>query len=417
MQFFPRTTSLASAATTSTALLAATALLLTGCSSRGTGSAGSSGDSASGTPSGKSGAPEVQKVKPAAEPKAPSSPTDPDTPSVVWDDNAQVSHLFFHSLIVDPKTAFKSRESGDGYADYMVTVKEFKKMLDSVYKKDYVLVSPRALGQVDDSGDFRTTDLEVPKGKKPLVLSIDDVSYYEYMDGDGFATDLRIDDDGDVKNTYRDPKTGKTSTGDYDVMPIVDEFVKDHPDFAPYGNKGVIALTGYNGVLGYRSSPSVYKGKNKNLEQDIATATKVANALKKDGWEFASHSWGHINFTNSSASKIKKDNERWKRDVEPIIGPTKLLIYPFGADLAGIEQYSGDKFKYLKKAGFDYFFNVDGSTPAWGQVGPDYLRQARFNVDGISLKAAVDGREAMDAFFDAKSMLDPARSKSISGNH
>jgi hypothetical protein len=37
----------------------------------------------------------------------------------------------------------------------------------------------------------------------------------------------------------------------------------------------VIALTGYNGVLGYRSSPSEYAGKNPNLVQDIATAKGV----------------------------------------------------------------------------------------------------------------------------------------------
>ena len=37
-------------------------------------------------------------------------------------------------------------------------------------------------------------------------------------------------------------------------MPIVDDFVREHPDFSYRGDKGTIALTGYNGVLGYRSS-------------------------------------------------------------------------------------------------------------------------------------------------------------------
>lgn len=390
----------------------------TGSAGPSSGGKGTSGSQASDAPQGSaspSASPEAEPTKPIAEPKAPTSPLKSGTKTTVWKDNAEVSHLFFHSLIVDPKVAFKDRESGKGYADYMVTVSEFKKMLKQIYAKNYVLVSPRALATVSKNGKVTPTDLKVPKGKKPLVLSIDDVSYYEYMKGDGFATKLLIDKDGRVRNEYTDPETKKTSVGAYDVMPIVDDFVKEHPDFAPYGNKGVVALTGYNGVLGYRSSPSVYKGKNKNLDKDITTATQVANAMKKEGWEFASHSWGHINFTKSPVQRIKTDTARWKKDVQPIIGPTDLLVYPFGADLAGIEQYHGAKFDYLKDQGFDFYFNVDGSTPAWGQFGPKYLREARFNIDGISLKAAVDGRKPMYQFFDPKTVIDPARPKSISG--
>ena len=146
------------------------------------------------------------------------------------------------------------------------------------------------------------------------------------------------------------------------------------------------------------------------------TAQGVARALKEAGWEFASHSWGHINFTNSSLSRIKADTKRWKADVEPIVGPTDLLIYPFGADISGVAGYKGDKFGYLKSEGFSFYFNVDGSTAAWGQWGERYLREARINVDGISMKAAVNGRKVLDEFFDVKSVLDPQRPASISGS-
>ena len=42
----------------------------------------------------------------------------------------------------------------------------------------------------------------LPPGKIPFVLSQDDVSYYHYMDGDGFASKLVVDSNGDVKNEY-----------------------------------------------------------------------------------------------------------------------------------------------------------------------------------------------------------------------
>ena len=38
----------------------------------------------------------------------------------------------------------------------------------------------------------------LPEGKTPFVLSQDDVSYYEYMEGDGFANRLVIDENGSI---------------------------------------------------------------------------------------------------------------------------------------------------------------------------------------------------------------------------
>lgn len=413
------------------AVMAAGALALAGCSapseqepsaSQST-AAAQQGSSSATAPSGSGSAdsadgstPTEGGTPPSGEAtKVLSTPLDKSVKTKVWADNSMVPHLFFHSLVVNPKVAFKDPESGRGYLNYMVTVDEFKKVLQQVYDNDYVLVSPHALGTVDAKGIMKPTKLNVPVGKKPLVFSIDDVSYYEYMKGDGFPTKLVVDQGGFVKNEYTDPETKKTTVGDYDVMPIVDEFVKKHPDFAPYGHKGVIALTGYNGVLGYRSSPSQYKGKNKILEADIAEATKVANALKATGWEFSSHAWGHINFTKSSLAQIKADTAKWKSDVEPIVGPTDLLIYPFGADISGLPKYSGAKYDYLKKQGYNFYFGVDGSATAWGQWGKGYLREARINIDGISLKAAMGGRKVLSNFFDPKSVIDPTRPASISG--
>ena len=67
------------------------------------------------------------------------------------------------------------------------------------------------------------------------------------MDGDGFATKLVIDDNGDIKCEYK-KADGTVVTGDYDVVPILDSFIKEHPDF-PIMEKGYPGMTGYNGVL------------------------------------------------------------------------------------------------------------------------------------------------------------------------
>lgn len=331
--------------------------------------------------------------------------------AVVWPDNLAISHIFFHSLWVDPAQAAGS-SSRQGYLDYMVTLDEFNKMLEQIYANDWVLVSPYDIATLDDNGVMTMNEIVLPEGKKPLVLSIDDVSYYEYMEGDGFPTKLFINAEGKVVNSYTDAD-GKTVEGAYDMMPVVDEFLEEHPDFSYRGAKGIIGLTGYNGILGYRTSPSEYPD-SPTLKEDQATATEVANALKEDGWLFASHSWGHISMTKSSMDRISADSKLWDAEVRPLIGDTDLFIYAFGADIAGVEKYTMDnpKFKKLKDYGFDYYFPIDASTPHWMQLTNDSLRQARINVDGLRMGFDKTGKnQALAPFFDIDSVIDPVRSK------
>jgi len=157
-----------------------------------------------------------------------------------------VPHLFFHSLIADPKRAFDGDRKEAGYDDYMVTQQEFERILDALYKNDYVLIRPTDLAK-EMNGKIVETPVRLPKGKQPLVLSQDDVNYYEYMEGDGFAKNLKVKD-GKIVNTM----VGKPD-GAYDLVPIVDAFVQSHPNFSYKGAKGLLGITGYNGVLGYRS--------------------------------------------------------------------------------------------------------------------------------------------------------------------
>ncbi|WP_312194072.1 polysaccharide deacetylase family protein, partial [Exiguobacterium sp.] len=245
--------------------------------------------------------------------------------------------------------------------------------------------------------------VRLPKGKQPLVLSQDDVNYYEYMEGDGFAKNLKVKD-GKIVNEM----VGKPD-GAYDLVPLVDAFVQSHPDFSYKGAKGLLGITGYNGVLGYRSSYNQY-GHIKQVETARKQAKQTAVALKQDGWQFASHTYGHIWVGKESVTTIRADLKRYKQDVAPLIGKTTQLIYPYGSDVGDWHDYSGEKYRLLNDSGFRYFFNVDASQHAWKQVGPDYFRQARINVDGIRLRQAVAGKTSvLDPFFDAKKVFDPAR--------
>ncbi|SER95908.1 hypothetical protein SAMN05443377_12233 [Propionibacterium cyclohexanicum] len=334
-----------------------------------------------------------------------------DAAAVEWPDNSTISHLFYHSLIVDPARAFApTQQQRKGFAEYMVTINEFTKQLQQIYDRGFVLVQPTRYVMPDASGALTYRPIRIPAGKKPLVLSIDDENYYEYMIGAGFASNFTVDDRGQVENTYTDA-SGKTVLGDYDVPTVVDSFVRAHPDFAYHGDKGILGITGYNGVLGYRSSVKSY-GESAHTREEQQKATSVAAALKTDGWTFASHTWGHINATKSSLAQITADTKLWDAEVRPILGDTPQLIFPFGADISGLAQYApgNAKYDFFRKDGFRYYYPIDASRPYWAQLTRDSYRQARINVDGITMQRELDGKTTvLDGFFDTRSVIDPAR--------
>ncbi len=295
-----------------------------------------------------------------------------------------VRHIFFHSLIVDPDLAFDGDDMSNGYNYWMTTVDEFKSMLVELYENDFVLIDIH--------------DIEhpmVPSGKKPLVLSVDDVNYYEYMEQDGFARKLVLDENNNVKNLYIDPE-GKEYVGDYDVVPILDAFVKEHPDFSLKGAKGVIALTGYEGTLGY----DTHDQESPTYEQDKIDAKAVADRMKETGWLFAVHGWGHRNASKISYDSLAWDTARWKEEVGSLVGDTDIYIYPYGAEV----EYPSDKLSYLQSEGYRFFCGV--WTKAYVEITDTYVRQSRCNLDGFNM---ITRPEALADLFEVEKVLDQSR--------
>ena len=332
----------------------------------------------------------------------------------------KVTHVFYHTLIYDTDKAFDGDSNSGGYNQVMTTVEEFKEITQSMYDKGFVMIRLEDMAKKNADGVMEAQEIMLPPGKQPFILSQDDVSYYHYMDGDGMASKLVLDENGEVKNEYIEDD-GSISVGDYDMVPLIDSFVKEHPDFSYRGAKGIIALTGYNGVLGYRTDVS-YKTQPDDLNEDKkkwlaehpdfklkkerTAVKKVAAAMKENGWEFASHTWGHLNVGEISLERLKKDTRKWKNNVERVVGETDKIIFAFGADLAGVEGYgNNEKFEYLKKQGFDYYCNVD-SSQYWVQLTDRYLRQGRRNLDGYRMYYNPD---MLSDLFDAAEVFDPAR--------
>ncbi len=297
----------------------------------------------------------------------------------------EVTHVFYHTLIADNAKAFDGEYTEDGYNQYMTTVSEFEAMLRIMHERGFVLVNlddmaKPVMGE-DGTERMQACEILLPPGKKPMVMSQDDVSYYQYMTGDGFATRLVIGEDGYPTCEYVQ-EDGTVIRGDYDLVPILERFIKEHPDFSYKGARATLAITGYDGVLGYRTCPS---GEGYN-EAEIEKAKAVADRMKELGWIFASHSWGHRLYGSISTEELRTDAQKWENEVQPILGDSDVIIYAHGEDIAGIENYTAEneKFTILKDFGFKYFCNVDAHT-YWVQLGDTYLRQGRRNLDGYRM--------------------------------
>ena len=326
-------------------------------------------------------------------------------------DMTQVPHVFFHTLIVDFERCFASYHNKslmNGYNAWMVTIEEFEKCIQQLYDNNYVIINISDIYQKDSNGNYApNTSVKLPAGKKAVVFSYDDTAYYcQYMDW-GMADRMVFDENGDIKCEYTD-KNGNTTTGNYDHVPILIDFCREHPDFAWHGHKGTLALTGYNGVFGYRTEYRMFDNatsdekawldanpwcQRSKLDDYIAEAKVMAQALKDNGFEFASHTWGHRHCDQKSLDWLKTDTSWWLERVGSIVGPTDIFVFPHGSDIGGGEDYTSanEKYAYLKSQGFGVFCGVDGVSYYWNQFRSDYVRQSRIDIDGYLMWRQLDG--------------------------
>lgn len=309
-------------------------------------------------------------------------------------DSSQYYHIFFHSLIIDASKAFDGDYDSTGYDLYMTTVDEFNAMLPLLYEGGYVLYDLADMMEVVD-GQVKMKPIYLPAGKKPLVISVDDVNYYDYMQGDGFAQRLDVDEKGNVVTIVDDKPTY-----DGDVVPLLDAFVAQHPDFSFRGAKGTLAITGYEGAFGYRIT-DLHLYDEATQKWMLDKVTEVSTALKNTGWNIACHSYTHNQYWTDrtmTMAQIQYDIGRWNERIVPYVGETNIFIAPFG-----VYYGPGDsRFDFLQEQGFNIYCTVEASMKT--RVEGNCLFQGRMNLDGWTMKDYPN--RVTKHFFDPMDVLD-----------
>ena len=325
-----------------------------------------------------------------------------------------VEHLFFHPVIAYTELAFDGDAQANGLDDFMVTVDEFNRILDNVYEKGYILVDigdvwSETTGEDGQPKMVRNT-LYLPEGKKPLVFSYDDTNYYPYMLENGLTYKLILGEDGKVWSWGLDPQGNEVVSRDLDAIPILDKFVEEHPDFSPFGAKACLSVTGYEGLLGYRTqtdSTVEWTAEREASRQAEREAVRpIIEELKRTGWTFGSHTWGHIRLGSGNMAKIQADTQKWFDEVGSLVGETSILFYPHGERPDGNDwTQTGPAFQYLQSQGFRVFCSV--GTESFSYIKKDICAVIcdRLHPDGKTFRWS---RNRYLQFYDAKEIMDSA---------
>lgn len=340
---------------------------------------------------------------------------------LVWDDPNSIINLSFHPLVADASRAFNHEEYGDSMDRNFVTVSEFEKILQRLYDNGYVLVGLKDIitTTTDENGNttYAYKEVYLPEGKKPLVLTETNVCYSLYLvdsdedmvadkGGVGVASKLVLQADGTIACEMVDA-SGNTVTGAYDIVPILDQFIKDHPDFSYHGAKAVLALSGYNGLFGYRTHA---EGREKLGEaayaSDAEAVKKIAEALKASGYELGCYTYANAPYGVYALSEIQADMQLWVDEVTPLLGSLDVIVFAQESDINNGMLYSGEKYDYLKSIGFNYFLGLSTEGDSFTFISEEYIRQGRLLVNGTNLK---QNAAWFNGIFNTDDLLDPAR--------
>lgn len=337
---------------------------------------------------------------------------------VAWEDPSKIVNLSCNLLIADPVRAFANDKYGSSFKRNFITVSEFTDILTQLHANGYMLVNLDDIVELKTGDDGKTTyaakTLYLPAGKTPLLLTQTHVNYNTYMidgDGDGladkggsgFASRLVLDANGQLTCEYVDAN-GNQLTGAYDLVPILNTFLKSHPDFSYQGAKAILAVSGYDGLFGYRTDPETAEKIGEEFyQQQLAEVPAILDALRADGYTLACYTYDNLAYRDIDLEKLDEDLANWEKEVTPILGETDILVFAKESDIG---RYEGDKYDSLMDAGFRYYLGFSRTNEPWLTLTEDYVRQGRLLINGGNLTA---NPTYFTGLFDAASVLDPSR--------
>ena len=331
--------------------------------------------------------------------------------SHVSDYTGSIEMICVKPLIADTSLAFSSANAAST-DPLMLTAGEFKAILAQLYANNYILIDVRTMTDQNNRDAVTQQILQLPEGKKPVVIVLENDNYSAYNIGKGLCSRLVMNDQGQICGEYKNASGQTVVSRDAEAIGILDAFVEQHPDFSFDGAKGIVSFTGYETVMGYITNIDQVDDRNTALgaaglpaisptQEEVTanrnTVTGIMTHLKETGWALASSTYGFINANSSTLDTITNDTNKWLEQVGTLTGDVEIMIYPNGDFIKGTDP----RCVYLKGNGFRIFCGV-GSTPYYA-FGDNYLYLDRAMMNGDTLRG-VDYSRLFDvsAVYDSK---------------
>ena len=325
-------------------------------------------------------------------------------------DPSLIPNLSFHILIEDLQRALNDENYGGKYNRNFVSTAEFKQILEHLYANGYVLVDFDSFieaATLNDTEQYIPEPIYLPAGKKPVMITETMVNYFEYMvdpdkdgtpdaKGAGFANKLVLEN-GKIKAQYVDA-SGNNLVGNYDLVPILESFIEEHPDFSYRGARAILAVTGSEGIFGYHINTSYSQTKGQAwYDEECNAARELVQALQNKGYTLACYTYSNKAYSGYTATQIQAEMQEWTKNITPVIGQIDTFVF---AQESNLSAYNGAAFDVLHDTGFRYF--VSSGTQPWASVESTYVRQNRLMVTGRTMQHYSDQFTGM---FDCSAIL------------
>ena len=336
--------------------------------------------------------------------------------SEVKEYRGKIECICVRSLIADTEVAFSGRYHSSN-TNLHLTAREFEKILENLYERGYVLVDVEDLIDQSDPTFLLERNLKVPKGKKPLIVVIEDLQYGVADYRCGTCRRLVLNDENQVCGEYQNNAGETVVSRTAEAIGLLDVFVEKHPDFTYDGAKGIISVSGHEACFGYVVAAGELEDRNAalsaaNLPQltsitndDIDFAREkvmeIKNVLADNGWKFASCTYSYIEDCRNTEKQVLIDDfVKWQDQIGTLFGEVHILVYPNGNYIYGTD----DRAVYFKNRGFRIFFG-GGATP-YHIYGDNYLF-----VDRAMMSYTTLTRKAYKDLFDYNEIVDPVRTQ------
>ncbi|MGN0961372.1 MAG: hypothetical protein ACI4PF_04145 [Christensenellales bacterium] len=304
----------------------------------------------------------------------------------------EIEHLAFNTLMAFPDKALDPKNNlSSSYDESKITPIEFENILNELHKNDYILIDIEMLYTIENNV-IRKEDLYLPKNKKPIILSFDNVTYKSSYQNLGNIDKIIVDRNNNLASYTTKKSIQDRIQYDNEFMLILENFINAHKDFSYNNSRGIIFLTGENGILGYNTC-----AKNSSSKNESKRVSEVIHKLKNLGWKFGSNNYSYKDENTLSDIEFAKELSLWDKEIKGLVGTTPLYAYPYG-----ISSNNDNKNKLLIDNGFQVFFITNNEKPNI-TLKDNTIIMSRREINGNTLR---NNTENLSNLFDCEKVYD-----------